>query len=177
MQDVPFDYTGFLLNTREHFTEHTFQADYVRPLWTGHKLEVGTKYIDRRNSSANTQAYYKAAESPAIPYEFEHTTQIAAAYADYMYNYGRWSSRAGLRYEYSYMKGHYPLVGAPSDFSKHLNDWVPQASVKYQIDSRRSLKLGYTTSINRPGITYLLTSSMRHPFFRVGSNLLRKGVV
>ena len=163
MQDVPFDYTGFLLNTREHFTEHTFQADYVRPLWTGHKLEVGTKYIDRRNSSANTQAYYKAAESPAIPYEFEHTTQIAAAYADYMYNYGRWSSRAGLRYEYSYMKGHYPLVGAPSDFSKHLNDWVPQASVKYQIDSRRSLKLGYTTSINRPGITYLNPAVLNSP--------------
>ncbi len=163
MQNVPFDYTGFLLNTREHFTEHTFQADYVRPLWTGHKLEVGTKYIDRRNSSANTQTYYKAAESPAIPYEFDHTTQIAAAYADYMYNYGRWSARAGLRYEYSYMKGHYPLVGDASDFSKHLNDWVPQASVKYQIDSRRSLKLGYTTSINRPGITYLNPAVLNSP--------------
>ncbi|MBQ8046463.1 MAG: TonB-dependent receptor [Prevotella sp.] len=163
MQNVPFDYTGFLSSTREHFTEHTFQADYVRPLWTGHKLEVGTKYIDRRNSSANTQTYYKVAESPAIPYEFDHTTQIAAAYADYMYNYGRWSARAGLRYEYSYMKGHYPLEGAPSDFSKHLNDWVPQASVKYQIDSHRSLKLGYTTSINRPGITYLNPATIYTP--------------
>ena len=163
MQNVPFDYTGLLLNTREHFTEHTFQADYIRPLWTGHKIEVGTKYIDRRNSSANTQTYYKAAENPAIPYEFEHTTQIAAAYADYMYNAGRWSSRAGLRYEYSYMKGHYPLAGGPSDFSKHLNDWVPQASVKYQIDDRRSLKLGYTTSINRPGITYLNPATIYTP--------------
>ena len=162
MQSVPFDYTGFLLNTREHFTEHTFQADYVRPLWTGHKLEIGTKYIDRRNSSANTQTYYKSSEIPAVPYEFEHTTQIAAAYVDYMYNFGRWSARAGLRYEHSYMSGHYPDTKG-TDFDKHLNDWVPQASVKYQIDNRRSLKLSYTTSINRPGITYLNPATIYTP--------------
>lgn len=154
MVNTPFDYTGFLLNTREHFTEHTFQADYIRPLWTGHKLEVGAKYIDRRNNTANSQTYYQATGSPSTPYEFEHCTQVAAAYADYMYNSGRWSARAGLRYEYSYMKGHYPL-GNADDFDKHLNDWVPQASVKYQLDAQRSLKLSYTTSITRPGITYL----------------------
>ena len=162
MQNVPFDYTGFLLKTREHFTEHTFQADYVRPLGSGHKLEVGTKYIYRSNSSQNTQDFYKAGETPSSPYEFEHSTQIAAAYADYMYNSNKWSARAGLRYEYSNMKGHYPL-GDSGDFSKHLNDWVPQASVKYQIDSRHSLKLGYTTSISRPGITYLNPAVVNSP--------------
>ena len=52
------------------------------------------------------------------------------------------------------MKGSYP-DGSSNDFGKHLNDWVPQASVKYQINDRQSLKLGYTTSITRPGITYL----------------------
>ena len=154
MQNVPFNYTGFLLKTREHFTEHTFQTDYVRPLWAGHKLEVGAKYIYRSNNSQNTQDYYKTNETPSIPYEFEHSTQIAAAYADYMYNSDKWSARAGLRYEFSYMKGHYPL-GDSGDFSKRLNDWVPQASVKYQITDRHSLKLGYTTSISRPGISYL----------------------
>ena len=154
MQNVPFNYTGFLLKTREHFTEHTFQTDYVRPLWAGHKLEIGAKYIYRSNNSQNTQDYYKTNETPSIPYEFEHSTQIAAAYADYMYNSDKWSARAGLRYEFSYMKGHYPL-GDSGDFSKRLNDWVPQASVKYQITDRHSLKLGYTTSISRPGISYL----------------------
>ena len=123
MQNVPFNYTGFLLKTREHFTEHTFQTDYVRPLWAGHKLEVGAKYIYRSNNSQNTQDYYKTNETPSIPYEFEHSTQIAAADS--------------------------------GDFSKRLNDWVPQASVKYQITDRHSLKLGYTTSISRPGISYL----------------------
>ena len=162
MQNVPFNYTGFLLKTREHFTEHTFQADYVRPLWAGHKLEAGAKYIYRSNNSRNSQDYYKASETPSIPYEFEHRTQIAAAYADYMYNVGRWSARAGLRYEYSYMKGHYPL-GDSGDFSKRLNDWVPQASVKYQVNDRHSLKLAYTTSISRPGITYLNPAVVNSP--------------
>ena len=153
MQSMPFDYTGFLLKTREHFTEHTFQADYIRPLWEGHKLEVGAKYINRQNNSNNSQDYNNSTQ-PSISTAFDHSTQIAAAYADYMYNVGKWSARAGLRYEYSYMKGSYP-DGSSNDFGKHLNDWVPQASVKYQINDRQSLKLGYTTSITRPGITYL----------------------
>lgn len=153
MQNTPFNYAGLLVNTREYFTEHTFQADYIRPLWEGHKLEVGAKYIDRRNSSDNNQEYYNST-LPSTSTAFDHSTQIAAAYADYLYNKEKWSARAGLRYEYSYLKGHYP-DGSSTDFDKHLNDWVPQASVKYQINDGQSLKLGYTTSITRPGITYL----------------------
>ena len=165
MQNTPFNYTGLLVNTREHFTEHTFQADYIRPLWEGHKLEVGAKYIDRRNSSDTQQEYrLTPTSSPngvGSDYSqgtgvrlFDHSTQIGAAYADYIYNKDKWSARAGLRYEYSYLKGHYP-DGASNDFHKNLNDLVPQASVKYQINDGQSLKLGYTTSITRPGITYL----------------------
>ena len=153
MQNTPFNYSGLLVNTREHFTEHTFQADYIRPLWEGHKLEVGAKYIDRRNSSDNNQEYYNST-LPSTSTAFDHSTQITAAYTDYIYNKDKWSARAGLRYEYSYLKGCYP-DGSSNDFSKHLNDWVPQASVKYQINDSQSLKLGYTTSLTRPGITYL----------------------
>ena len=153
MQNTPFNYAGLLVNTREHFTEHTFQADYIRPLWEGHKLEVGAKYIDRRNSSDNNQEYYNST-LPSTSTAFDHSTQITAAYTDYIYNKDKWSARAGLRYEYSYLKGCYP-DGSSNDFSKHLNDWVPQASVKYQINDSQSLKLGYTTSLTRPGITYL----------------------
>ena len=156
MQNAPFNYTRALTYSREHFTEHTFQADYILPLWKGHKLEVGAKYIYRQNNSNNSQEYISIYSStlPKVSTAFDHSTQIAAAYADYMYNVGRWSAHAGLRYEYSYLKGCYP-DGPSNDFSKHLNDWVPQASVKYQINDGQSLKLGYTTSITRPGITYL----------------------
>jgi len=152
MVNAPFSYTGSLQTEREHFTEHTFQADWLRPLGKGHQLEIGTKYIDRNNNSHNTQEFY--GDDLLTNDEFQHTTRVLAGYADYIYNREKWSARAGLRYEYSFMEGNYP-DGKKESFSKHLGDWVPQASLKYQLTEAQSLKLNYTTSINRPGISYL----------------------
>lgn len=152
MVNAPFSYTGSLQTERERFTEHTFQADWLRPLGKGHQLEIGTKYIDRNNNSHNTQEFF--GDDLLINDEFQHTTRVLAGYADYIYNHEKWSARAGLRYEYSFMEGSYP-DGKKESFNKHLNDWVPQASLKYQLTDAQSLKLNYTTSINRPGISYL----------------------
>ena len=152
MVNAPFSYTGSLQTERERFTEHTFQADWLRPLGKGHQLEIGTKYIDRNNNSHNTQEFF--GDDLLINDEFQHTTRVLAGYADYIYNREKWSARAGLRYEYSFMEGCYP-DGKKESFNKHLNDWVPQASLKYQLTDAQSLKLNYTTSINRPGISYL----------------------
>ncbi len=152
MVNAPFSYTGSLQTERERFTEHTFQADWLRPLGKGHQLEIGTKYIDRNNNSHNTQEFFGT--DLQMDDEFQHTTRVLAGYADYIYNREKWSARAGLRYEYSFMEGSYP-DGKKEPFNKHLNDWVPQASLKYQLTDAQSLKLNYTTSINRPGISYL----------------------
>jgi hypothetical protein len=152
MVNAPFSYTGSLQTERERFTEHTFQADWLRPLGKGHQLEIGTKYIDRNNNSHNTQEFF--GDDLQMDDEFQHTTRVLAGYADYIYNRKKWSARAGLRYEYSFMEGSYP-DGKKESFNKHLNDWVPQASLKYQLTDAQSLKLNYTTSINRPGISYL----------------------
>ena len=105
-QNSSFPYTGSLMNERERFTEHTLQADWLRPLGKGHQLEVGSKYIDRNNNSQNTQAFYGT--DLVTDDEFHHTTRVLAAYADYIYNNEKWSARAGLRYEYSFMQGIYP---------------------------------------------------------------------
>jgi hypothetical protein len=150
--DRPFPYTNTLQTERERFTEHTFQADWLRPLGKGHQIEIGTKYIYRNNNSHNTQDYRDAL--PMTDYQFEHTTRVLAGYADYILNKDQWSARAGLRYEYSYMEGSYP-DGKGETFHQRLSDWVPQASLKYQMTETQSLKLNYTTSINRPGISYL----------------------
>ena len=158
--NAPFSYTGRLLTERERFTEHTFQVDWLRPLGKGHQLELGSKYIDRNNNSHNTQDFYGIDTS--ITDEFQHTTRVLAGYADYIYKHDKWSARGGLRYEYSYMKGSYP-DGKGKAFDKHLGDWVPQATVKYQLTDAQSLKLNYTTSINRPGISYLNPSVVVSP--------------
>ena len=158
--NAPFKYTGSLQTERERFTEHTFQADWLRPLGKGHQLEIGTKYIDRNNNSHNTQDFYGI--DLLTNDEFRHTTRVVAAYADYIYNHDKWSARAGLRYEHSYMQGEYP-DGKGNTYDKHLNDWVPQASLKYQMTDAQSLKLSYTTSINRPGISYLNPAVVTSP--------------
>ena len=158
--NAPFAYTGSLQTERERFTEHTFQADWLRPLGKGHQLEVGTKYIDRNNNSHNTQNFYGTGLQ--MDDEFQHTTRVLAGYADYIYNHEKWSARAGLRYEYSFMEGSYP-DGKKETFNKYLSDWVPQASLKYQLTDAQSLKLNYTTSINRPGISYLNPAVVIYP--------------
>lgn len=152
LMNVPFPYSGSMMKERERFTEHTFQADWLRPLGKGHQLEIGAKYIDRNNNSHNTQDFYDT--DMLTSNEFQHTTRVLAGYADYIYKRNKWSARAGLRYEYSFMQGSYP-DGKGESFNKHLGDWVPQATLKYQLTDAQSLKLNYTTSINRPGISYL----------------------
>lgn len=158
--NVSFPYSGSLMTERERFTEHTFQADWLRPLGKGHQLEVGTKYIDRHNNSHNTQNFYGT--DLLTDDEFQHTTRVLAGYADYIYKSAKWSARAGLRYEYSFMQGRYP-DGKGETFDKHLGDWVPQATIKYQMTEAQSLKLNYTTSINRPGISYLNPAVVTSP--------------
>ena len=160
--NAPFDYTQNEENTRERFTEHTFQLDWTRPLWEGHTLSTGLKYIERRNSSHTLQDFNDEPKFTSYDNRFNHNTHIAAAYADYMYTHGKWSARAGLRYEHSYMSAHYP-DGKGEDFGRHINDWVPQASMKYQFNDRQSLKLTYSTSISRPGIGYLNPAVIINP--------------
>ena len=160
MVNAPFNYTGSLQTERERFTEHTFQADWLRPLGRGHQLEVGAKYIYRNNNSHNTQNFFGI--DMQTNNEFEHTTRVLAGYADYIYNHKKWSARAGLRYEYSYMEGRYP-DGKGNTYDKHLSDWVPQASLKYQLTDAQSLKFSFTTSINRPGISYLNPAIVTSP--------------
>jgi len=148
-----FAYTGYSQRLRERYVEHTLQADYVRPLWQWHKLEVGGKYILRLNRSHTTMAY-DGDESMDSDNKFHHNTQVAAAYASWLYSRGKLSLRAGLRYEYSRLEAKFPN-GDGQDYHQNLNDWVPTASATWKFSDFKSLRLSYSTSISRPGISYL----------------------
>ena len=152
MVNFPVSYTSYDRNTREHFTEHTFQIDYVRPFGKHHKIESGTKYILRNNNSTSLMDYQGT--TPDMESKFKHNAQVAAAYLSYILTAGKWAARAGLRYELTHMKASYP-DGSNPDYHANLNDWVPSASLQYKISDGQTLKLSYSTSINRPGIGYL----------------------
>ena len=152
MVNFPVSYTSYDQNTRERFTEHTFQIDYVRPFGKYHKIESGTKYILRYNNSTSLMDYQGT--TPDMESKFKHNAQVAAAYLSYILTAGKWAARAGLRYEFTHMKASYP-DGSNPDYHANLNDWVPSASLQYKIRDGQTLKLSYNTSINRPGINYL----------------------
>ena len=152
MVNFPVNYTSYDQNTRERFTEHTFQIDYVRPFGKYHKIESGTKYILRYNNSTSLMDYQGT--TPDMESNFKHNAQVAAAYLSYIFTAGKWAARAGLRYEFTRMKASYP-DGSNADYHANLNDWVPSASLQYKISDGQTLKVSYNTSINRPGIDYL----------------------
>ncbi|WP_449031327.1 TonB-dependent receptor domain-containing protein [Prevotella histicola] len=152
MVNFPVSYTSYDQNTRERFTEHTFQIDYVRPFGKYHKIESGTKYILRYNNSTSLMDYQGT--TPDMESKFKHNAQVAAAYLSYIFTAGKWAARAGLRYEFTRMKASYP-DGSNADYHANLNDWVPSASLQYKISDGQTLKFSYNTSINRPGIDYL----------------------
>ena len=152
MVNFPVSYTSYDQNTRERFTEHTFQIDYVRPFGKYHKIESGTKYILRYNNSTSLMDYQGI--TPDMESKFKHNAQVAAAYLSYIFTAGKWAARAGLRYEFTRMKASYP-DGSNADYHANLNDWVPSASLQYKISDGQTLKFSYNTSINRPGIGYL----------------------
>ena len=152
MVNFPVSYTSYDQNTRERFTEHTFQIDYVRPFGKYHKIESGTKYILRYNNSTSLMDYQGT--TPDMESKFKHNAQVAAAYLSYIFTAGKWAARAGLRYEFTRMKASYP-DGSNADYHANLNDWVPSASLQYKISDGQTLKVSYNTSINRPGIDYL----------------------
>ncbi len=159
--NAPVDYDGYINNNKEDFIEHTFQLDYVRPFAKYHKFEVGVKYINRDNHSITGQIY-NGVSAMNSDIDFDHNTQVGAAYGEWMMKKDKWSARAGLRYEYSYLKANYK-DNSGADYSKKLNDWCPSASLQYQITDANSLKISYASSINRPGISYLNPAKQETP--------------
>lgn len=149
---MPVPYTGITQDFHLKFLENTFQADWSRMYAEIHKLDLGLKYIHRSNKSNTTQEYIGIDNTNQI--DFRHTTQVAAAYADYRLTLGKWGFRAGLRYEYSKLSAKYKSGDHPS-FASNLSDWVPNAALSYTVNDANTLKLSFGTRISRPGIDYL----------------------
>lgn len=164
LSGAPFTYTGLLSRSREHFTEHTWQLDWLRPFSHGHQLETGGKYIYRLNNSTNEQDYQGTPDTTRTT--FRHRTHVAALYGDYTYRSKHLSLRAGLRYEYSRMVGW--------GIRHRLHDLVPRAVLHWRMSDRQSLKAEYVTTVRRPGIEYLNPAVERSPFrVRQGNAALR----
>lgn len=150
VQGMTLPYSAILSKYKLSFFEHTAQLDWSRPMGI-HTLNFGAKGIFRRNHSTNSFEYVGMETRND---EFSHVTDIAAIYGQYSVKLKKVSLRAGLRYEYSHLKASYP-DGSHEPFSSDLNDVVPSAAASWQVNDANSLSFNYSTSISRPGISYL----------------------
>lgn len=157
--NMPVPYTGIDNNFRLNFIEHTGQIDWTHPINDFNKFDVGSKYINRRNHSTNDIDYLDYDKDHS---DFTHITQVFALYCDYRFKYRRFGARAGLRYEYSRLSAKY-ADGSNAPFHSNLSDWVPNAALSYDINDGNSLKLSYSSRINRPGISQLNPAVVESP--------------
>lgn len=168
MLNCPFPYTGQMNDTKENFAEHTFQFDWTIPFAKYHKIETGLKYINRLNKS---EALFNYTGMPELDNTtlFNHRTHVAAAYLSYRFSRGNWTTRTGLRYEFSRLNAEFP-DGKQDNYHRNLSDLVPDLSVEYKFDWAHSLKINYNTSIQRPGISYLNPAIQESPTSRSFGN-------
>lgn len=158
-ENLPVPYTGIDNDFSLNFIEHTGQIDWTRPINKFNTFDVGTKYINRRNHSLNDIDYIGNRREHS---DFSHITQVVALYADYRLNYRKFGARAGLRYEYSRLSAKYK-DGSNDPFHSNLSDWVPNASISYNINDGNTVKLSYSSRINRPGISQLNPAIVESP--------------
>lgn len=157
--NMPVPYTGTSNDFTLNFIEHTGQFDWTRPINDANKFDVGIKYINRNNHSINDQDYFNYQQ---LHSDFTHNTQVFALYFDYRLKWKRLGARAGVRYEYSRLAAKY-RDGSNDPFSSDLNDVVPNAAISYDLNDANTLKLSYSTRINRPGISQLNPAVVETP--------------
>lgn len=160
MINPPVPYTAVTASGRTRFTEHTVQIDWIHPFTDRSKLDVGAKYIHRRNA-ATSLTDYKDYRTDRV--DFVHLTQVGAAYADWRYSLSRLNFRAGLRYEFSRLEASYP-DGSAASFGSNLNDLVPNAAIAWNVNDVNSLKLSYGMTISRPDIGSLNPTVVESPY-------------
>ncbi len=145
---------------KAYTNEHTAQVDYTTPLFNGHTLEAGLKYINRQNNSNTTNLQY--IDSTGIWEEnsfnpsnkFKHIQHIYSAYAGYTVRLNKWGLKAGVRGEGTALNVKYENQ-PQQNFSTDYYDVVPNGTVSYQLNMAQQLRLGYNMRIQRPGIWYL----------------------
>lgn len=147
-------------NNKSQNNEFTIQADYVQPLKNPkQKIETGLKYINRNINSDYTLQYMDTAltdfvTAPSRTNSLDYTQQVGAAYAQFSSPLGKSLSMiAGVRYEYTDIKGH--QNEANSAFNSQFNNLLPNASIAYTLKNFSKLKLAYNMRIERPSIEYI----------------------
>lgn len=137
--------------------EHTGQIDYTTPLFKGHTLEAGAKYINRQSRSRTERLMYEAndwVDISSTDSHFNHQQHIYSGYLGYAIRAGKFGYKFGARAEGTSLDVGFEK-SPDLNFDKNYFDFVPNATISWQLSMTQQLRLGYNLRISRPGIWYL----------------------
>lgn len=131
------------------------KLDYVKPFKKG-KLEAGLKYSNVK--SDNDLGFERLVGGQWEDYEgrpnhFVYTEQVSAGYVDYSTEFGKWTTKLGVRAEYTISDGN--SITKNSRVKRDYLDFFPSANLGYNISPNHILTLSYARKISRPNYRYL----------------------
>jgi hypothetical protein len=147
----------FQYNGPRHIDIFSFKADYVNSFSEKIRMEAGIK---TGKTITDNEIVYENRRDNGIwendkgqSNQFKYSEAVSAGYATISYLAGKFSAMAGLRAEYTHIRGESPTLD--TSFVRGYLGWFPSAYFQYQIDSKQGLNLSYSRKINRPGYFYL----------------------
>ena len=156
-ESIPgFDLTDRKSDGRTGSTDHTVQADFTTPLGEWYSLSTGAKYIDRHNSSSQSDYLWDGTKfviNPLSSLDYDFYNRIGAAYAEFTGNFGVIGAKAGVRYEHTWQT--YDSSAQSGTFSTNYGSLVPTASIQWSPTMTQNIGISYNMRISRPGISYL----------------------
>ncbi len=151
-----FDLTDRKSDGRTGSNDHTVQADFTTPLGRSLTLSTGAKFLYRHNSSDQTDYLWNGTafvENPLTSLKYDFYNRIGAAYAELAGNFDKVSLKAGIRYEHTWQN--YSSSKESGAFRVNYGNFVPSASLQWNIAPTQNIGLSYNMRISRPGISYL----------------------
>lgn len=147
--------TRFINNQPED--EFTAELNYTQPLSKDHSLSFGTKTILRQLDNDYQQENRDSISGQLVVFPgqtgvFHYRQDVWAGYTEYNWKHDKWSVRPGFRFEYTQISG---TVSSQASFANDYPAFVPTLNVSYKLAESKSLRLGYSRRIQRPGVWYL----------------------
>ena len=130
----------------------SLKVDYVKPISDKSNFEAGIK---TGKTFTDNEIHYENrydgewVEDHNQSNHFKYTEGVSAVYATYSQMFGKFSAMAGLRAEYTSIKGESPTMD--TTFTRSYLGWFPSTYLQYKINDKQALNLSYTRKINRPG--------------------------
>ena len=154
---IPLKLNNLYSDADTRGTEHTFQTYYTTPLSKNQTLNTGAKFIGRRNISDSK--FYNIIDGKEVfdtnnSGNYKNKQSILASYIEYKLTLGKFSVKAGTRYEHTWENVEF-ILGKGDNFKKNYGNLVPSASFTYNIGAAVNIGVNYSMRILRPGISFL----------------------